>query len=146
MPGPSCSRPLASLTSSGYIFRCGVISPYGLRMRPRDLAKIGQLVLDHGVWHGQQIVPADWVRAATTPQFNGQQLYFYGYLFWLGRSLLRGQEVDWAAGIGLDAQRLFIVPASDLVVVVHAGSTAVRCRAVPLVILDRFILLAVEAR
>lgn len=125
----------------------GVTSPYGLRMRPRDLAKIGQLVLSHGAWRGEQIVPADWVQAAITPQINGQQLYFYGYLFWLGRSLLRGQQVDWAAGVGLGGQRLFIVPALDLVVVVHAGLYSSPLQGVaPLVILDRFVLQAVEAQ
>jgi CubicO group peptidase (beta-lactamase class C family) len=125
----------------------GFVLPFGLRMRPRDLAKIGQLVLDHGAWHGKQIVPADWVQTAITPQINGQQLYFYGYLFWLGRSLLRGQEVDWAAGVGLGGQRLFIIPKLDLVVLVHAGLYNSPIQSiVPLIILDRFVLPAVEAQ
>lgn len=93
----------------------------GLRMRPRDLAKIGQLVLDHGAWKGRQIVPADWVAAATSPQINGEGLFFYGYQFWLGRSFVRGKEIDWAAGVGYGGQRLFIVPTMNLVVLVHAG-------------------------
>lgn len=127
--------------------RAGVTSPFGLRVRPRDLAKIGQLVLNQGAWHGKQIVPTDWVQAAITPQINGQPLYFYGYLFWLGRSLLRGQEVDWAAGVGLGGQRLFIVPALDLVVVVHSGLYSSPLQGIaPLVILDRFVLPAVEPR
>ena len=96
-------------------------SPYGLRMRPRDLVKLGQLVLDHGAWEGSQIVPAAWIEAATSPQINGQQLYFYGYLFWLGRSFAQGREIDWIAGVGLGGQRLYIVPSLDLVVLVHAG-------------------------
>ncbi len=98
-----------------------VPSPYGLRMRPRDLTKLGQLVLNHGAWNGRQIVPAEWIAAAISPQINGQQLYFYGYLFWLGRSFAHGHEIDWVAGVGLGGQRLYIVPSLDLVVLVHAG-------------------------
>jgi CubicO group peptidase (beta-lactamase class C family) len=120
------------------------IAASGLRMRPRDLAKIGQLVLDHGAWRGQQVVPADWIAAATSPQINGQQLYFYGYQFWIGRSLLGGRQVDWAAGVGYGGQRLFIVPSLDLVVLVHAGLyTSPMQASVPLSILDRYVLAGV---
>jgi CubicO group peptidase (beta-lactamase class C family) len=124
----------------------GEVSPYGLRMRPRDLAKIGQLVLNHGAWNGKQVVPADWITTATSPQINGQQLYFYGFQFWLGRSFAHGREVDWAAGVGYGGQRLFIVPALDLVAVVHAGlyKSAMQGWA-PLIVLNRYILQAVNA-
>jgi CubicO group peptidase (beta-lactamase class C family) len=123
-----------------------VPSPYGLRMRPRDLGKLGQLVLNRGAWGGRQIVPAEWVAAATSPQINGQQLYFYGYLFWLGRSFAHGQEIDWIAGVGLGGQRLYIVPSLDLVVLVHAGLYQSPQQAVaPLVILNS-VLRAVEKR
>ena len=93
----------------------------GLRLRPRDLAKIGQLVLGRGAWHSRQVVPAPWVAESLTPQINGAGLYFYGFQWWLGRSLVERREVTWAAGVGWGGQRLFIVPSLDLVVVVLAG-------------------------
>jgi CubicO group peptidase (beta-lactamase class C family) len=93
----------------------------GLRLRPRDLAKIGQLVLARGEWQGKQIVPAYWIDASITPQINGATIFFYGYQWWLGRSLIDRREIRWAAGVGWGGQRLFIVPSQDLVMVSHAG-------------------------
>jgi CubicO group peptidase (beta-lactamase class C family) len=92
-----------------------------LRLRPRDLAKIGQLVLQRGDWRGTQVVSASWIDAATTPQINGLGTDFYGYFFWLGRSLIDRREIRWAAAVGLGGQRVFIVPELDLVLVVNAG-------------------------
>ncbi|MEK2607028.1 serine hydrolase [Burkholderia arboris] len=34
----------------------------------RDWSKLGQLILQHGVWHGTRIVDPDWVRFMATPQ------------------------------------------------------------------------------
>ena len=68
----------------------------GLRLRPRDLAKIGQLVLQHGDWNGRQVVSSSWIEDSTTPHLSGKGAMFsinpyegitsYGYLWWLGRS------------------------------------------------------------
>lgn len=117
----------------------------GLRMRPRDLVKIGQLVLDRGTWRGEQVVPAAWIEAALSPQIGGPMLWYYGFQFWLGRSLVKGQQVEWVAGVGLGGQRLFIVPSLDLVVLVHAGLYKSPMQAwVPLGVLNRFVLAAIE--
>jgi CubicO group peptidase (beta-lactamase class C family) len=117
----------------------------GLRLRPRDTGKLGQLVLNHGAWHGKQVVPADWITAATAPHINANLLWFYGYQFWLGRSPVHEREVDWALGLGYGGQRLFIIPALDLVVLVHAGLYHSPIQgAVPLTILNRYVLTAVK--
>jgi CubicO group peptidase (beta-lactamase class C family) len=97
------------------------VAASGLRMRPRDLAKIGQLVLDHGIAGGNHVVSRAWMDQAVDAQVNGEGLYFYGYHWWLGRSLVARREIRWIAGVGWGGQRLFIVPELDLVVAVLAG-------------------------
>ena len=90
-------------------------------------------------------VPASWIEAATTPQINvsGFTSFFYGYFFWLGRSLADKTEVPWAAAVGLGGQRVFIVPSLDLVVVVNAGLYSSRLQgSVPMTILNQYVLKA----
>ncbi len=68
----------------------------GLRLKPRDLAKIGQLVLNRGRWNGRQIVPAAYVDESTKPQLVGADyVYLYGYQWWLGRSVATGLSIGW---------------------------------------------------
>jgi CubicO group peptidase (beta-lactamase class C family) len=98
-----------------------VAAASGLRLRPRDMAKIGQLVLDGGAWNGRQIVPAAWIAEMTAPKITGSGAFLYGYQWWLGRSFVHGRELPWAAAVGLGGQRIFVVPDLDLVAVVTAG-------------------------
>jgi CubicO group peptidase (beta-lactamase class C family) len=93
----------------------------GLRLRPRDMAKIGQLVLAGGRWNDRQIVSKGWIETSTAPKIEGTSGLFYGYLWWLGRSLHNGREVHWAGALGRGGQSIRIVPELDLVVVVTAG-------------------------
>ena len=93
----------------------------GLRLRPRDMAKIGQLVLAGGRWNDRQIVSKAWIDVSMTPRLEATGPYFYGYLWWLGRSLHDGREVHWTAALGRGGQSIRIVPDLDLVVVVTAG-------------------------
>jgi len=117
----------------------------GLAMRPRDLTKLGQLVLNHGAWDGRQIVSAAWIDASITPQIQGSQLYFYGYQWWLGRSLVNLHQVDWAVGYGLGGQRMYIVPQLGMVVLVMAGLYRSDMQGwVPLQVLNRYALAAVQ--
>jgi CubicO group peptidase (beta-lactamase class C family) len=102
-----------------------IASAVGLRLRPRDAAKIGQLVLNHGAWNGRQIVAAGWLARSAEPRFQAigyfSGLFYYGYQWWLGRTLANGKDVQWVAAQGLGGQRIYIVPELDLVVVTTAG-------------------------
>jgi CubicO group peptidase (beta-lactamase class C family) len=97
----------------------------GLHLRPRDLAKLGQLVLDNGVWQGRQIVSADWitrmVARQSPPSFSFGSLRSYGYLWWQGRSSIDSHEIDWVGALGRGGQRLYVVPTLRLLVAVTAG-------------------------
>lgn len=84
----------------------------------RDYARLGMLLANDGAMDGRQIIPADWVRAATTPsarQFQPGQAdayYGYGYQIWL----LPGQRRQFVLR-GLRGQMIFVDPASKLVMV-----------------------------
>jgi CubicO group peptidase (beta-lactamase class C family) len=102
---PSLFEPLGIEDVEWYKYAQGnVRAAAGLRLRPRDLAKIGQLVLQRGMWSGKQVVSASWIRSSTTPQLDALDLYFYGYQFWLGRSLVDKREVLWSSAIGNGGQ------------------------------------------
>ena len=105
----------------------------GLRLRPRDAAKIGQLVLNKGAWGGKQIVSAKWIEQSVTPRFQAigyfGGLFYYGQQWWMGRTLSGDKDVKWIAAQGLGGQRIFIVPELDLVVMTTSGSMAARGRA-----------------
>ena len=93
----------------------------GLRLRPRDMAKIGQLVLAGGRWNDRQVVTKAWIETSTALKLKATDGQSYGYLWWLGRSRLNGRQIQWVGALGRGGQSIRIVPELDLVVVVTAG-------------------------
>jgi CubicO group peptidase (beta-lactamase class C family) len=93
---------------------------WGLRLRPRDFAKIGQLVLDHGQWRGRQIVSAAWIKDMTAPHVT-QREGAYGYYWWLETTTIAGRQIDLVEALGWGGQNLYVVPSLDLIVAVTAG-------------------------
>jgi CubicO group peptidase (beta-lactamase class C family) len=121
-----------------------------LWLRPRDMAKIGQLVLDRGRWNGARVVSETWIKAATAPQIKTTQGgFYYGYQFWLSASSVSGRQIDWLVARGQGGQRLLIVPTFDLVAVVTAGNYYGNDRLaslVPQTVLGDYVLPSVDAR
>jgi CubicO group peptidase (beta-lactamase class C family) len=90
----------------------------GLRLAPRDLARLGELVLTEGVWHGQRIVPAGWIRAMLQPRLPTSWGGQYGYQWYI--ESIAGHRL--IAGMGNGGQRLFVLPDLDLTVAITAGN------------------------
>ncbi|MGS5089104.1 serine hydrolase domain-containing protein [Hydrogenophaga sp. A37] len=93
----------------------------GLRLRPRDLLKIGALVLRGGQWQGRQVVPSAWVQATTSTHIRVSARFGYGYQWWTSEQTVAGRSLAVIQAIGNGGQRLFVVPELDLVVAMTAG-------------------------
>ena len=116
------------------------MSSEGLNLRPRDWAKIGQLVLNRGAWEGKQIVPGSWVDQSTAEHIKAKAPFSYGYHWWLGRSLVKDRVVQWVYAKGFNSQKAIIIPALDMVVVINASRPSKNMVAPELDLLDRYIL------
>jgi CubicO group peptidase (beta-lactamase class C family) len=90
----------------------------GLYLSDEDLAKLGFLYLNNGLWEGKQIVSEDWVRQSVAPHvpmpftLEGGRFY-YGFTWWLYP--VSGTHAWMASGLG--GQTLLVFPQQDLIVV-----------------------------
>jgi CubicO group peptidase (beta-lactamase class C family) len=118
----------------------------GFELTAREWARLGELVVGRGNYHGRQIVPANLLREA----FVGSQANpSYGLTFWLNEQAPSGREADmermldlpwqsaqWtdvcickdapadmAVALGSGYQRLFVIP-SLKTIIVRQGSNA----------------------
>ena len=90
----------------------------GLFLSPYDLAKIGQLHLQDGMWKGQRILPEGWAKEATALHVEEVNQFGWGYGFQWWRLDRQGLKV-WA-GLGFGGQYLVIFPELNAVGVVNS--------------------------
>jgi CubicO group peptidase (beta-lactamase class C family) len=115
-----------------------------LYLRPRDMAKIGQLVLQRGQWNGRQVVPASWIDRSTIQHVSLPGNQPYGYLWWVHTARIGARDVRYVAAQGNGGQMIMIVPEFDLVVVSTAGNFDLPSTNAPLGILENRILPAID--
>ncbi|MBR1170292.1 serine hydrolase [Bradyrhizobium liaoningense] len=114
-------EPLGITSTTWARYRGDTDAGGGLRLRPRDMAKIGQLVLAGGRWNGRGIVSKAWIDASTAEKIKGTDNQSYGYLWWLGQARVNDRKINWIGALGRGGQSIRIVPELDLVVAVTAG-------------------------
>lgn len=112
----------------------------GLRLRPRDLLRIGELVLRGGEIGGRRIVSGEWMAAATRPYVSCDEVRRYGYQWYMGDMAFsvpsgprwnRNRLEHYQGAYGNGGQRLWVFPGIDLVVAVTAGNYDVTDQWVP---------------
>ena len=93
-----------------------------IKLRPRDLAKIGQLVLNEGTWQGTRIVSAAWVEAMTRKWVPLGPSKGYGFLWWIWEYSRGSDLVNAVMADGWGGQRIMVFPDLDSVVVFTGGN------------------------
>ena len=97
------------------------VGGWGLNVRTKDIASLGQLYLQKGLWKGERLISEAWVEEATSLQTsNGSSPESdwdqgYGYQFWQCRhGLYRGD--------GAFGQYCIVMPEQDVVVAITSGT------------------------
>ncbi|MCW8812269.1 MAG: beta-lactamase family protein [Chlorobium sp.] len=96
-----------------------------LRLRPRDMAKFGQLFFNGGVWNQEQIISANWVNESVQTRFfmpGNRWEDGYGYQWWtiIFHSGLHYYGSYFAQGWG--GQCIFVFPENNMIVVLTGGN------------------------
>ena len=116
----------------------GITIGYGeLQMRPRDMAKVGFLYLNNGVWDGQQIISSQWIKESTSKHIDATLVPGYGYQWWI-------VNPDIYTAIGHQGQYIMVVPKKNLVAV-FTSSLAKEDFFTPLGLLSSYIVPAVKS-
>ena len=119
-----------------------------LQMSPRDMARLGLLMLHNGNWNGKQVISEEWVQQSIKEheslEFNQTWGKGYGYLWWLSDVPIAGRTVHSFAASGAGGQVIAIFPDLGMVIVITGGNYD-NDEGQPFQIMQRFILPAVQA-
>ena len=113
----------------------------GSSVRSRDMLKLGMLVMANGKWKGQQLIPAEFIKAATSPLRKTHGNSSYGYYWWVEPFEVGGKTYHSIQGRGAGGQFLFIFPELELVAVItsHNRGMGNMLRTVPQKVIPGFV-------
>lgn len=111
------SRYAMNLTPTGDAYMGG-----GVRLTSRDFMKLGQLMLNDGMWGNQRVLPAGWARQASSSRVTIDSGRKYGYLWWVEEYPYKGRTVRAYAALGNGGQVTIVIEELDLVVTINGGS------------------------
>lgn len=99
----------------------------GLFLRPRELAKIGSLLLNDGYWKGTQVITGEWIAASVSEHVptQGRTLplaHAYGYQWWIQDYAVEGRTFSTYMAAGWGDQYMIVFPEHDMIVVMNGGN------------------------
>ncbi|HTE27282.1 serine hydrolase domain-containing protein [Flavitalea sp.] len=94
----------------------------GLRLRSRDIMKIGLLLLNNGLVNGKQLLNKNWIETSLSSHIARDNDGGYGYQFWILKTPGNSDKRTLPAAVGNGDQRIFIDRKKQLVVVVTSGN------------------------
>ncbi len=95
----------------------------GAVLRPRDMLKLGQLVLNEGKWQGKQLFDSEWIKESTKPVLpTHTQGNKYSYFWWNTAYYHQGKKYPSIKAVGYGGQEIAIIKDLDLVVVKTANN------------------------
>lgn len=91
-----------------------------LFLTPYDMAKVGYLYLNKGLWDEKTIVSKQWIEESLCSYFDLGYGYHYGYLWYIRNEIATSTNKEFvtysAAGTG--GQRIYFIPDLDIVIAV----------------------------
>ncbi len=93
----------------------------GLKLRPVDMLKFGQLYLDSGKWMDEQIIPESWIHLSVGQKI-GSNDEGYAFHWWTRNYNINNRVFRTIYAIGHGEQAIILVPEHRLVFVMTAGN------------------------
>ncbi len=140
------------ITNYQWYYRSGKGEPElggGLFLTPRDMIKLGQLILDKGKWNNKQIVSEKWIAEATKEYFHFNKRYWgemdgYGYLFWLRTLTSNGKTFQAIIALGYGGQYIVVIPALHTTIAITSWFPNDKSWYFPLQFIEQYILPALK--
>lgn len=98
---------------------------FGLSISARDMAKIGQLILDKGLWHQERTLSERWIEESTKSQIylsSDYQWQSYGYCWWGTVLTVNGVDYSIKLADGFGGQYIIVVEDLNLVLTITSDN------------------------
>ena len=99
----------------------GVGNPLGAKTTPRDMAKLGIVYKNGGMWKDTRVISEEWVDKSLTPWYNTSPKVHYGYQWWIREQETPSGTFTSYSAEGNGGQFIIFIRELDLIVVFTGG-------------------------